>query len=157
MPHATTASPIPPFKATLGSGWQAKEILAGQRQRVDIPAHARTAHINFLQKRLEEGSLLNRPSCNPDDPIGKGTELNCIDPSNNILTNFPRLTHRDISCGSQKKKKKSIPQYQKIYFGQRTFFDRGPVGTIYFFIRNSETDASFKSQFKTHVLFQTTQ
>ena len=44
------------------------------RQRVDIPAHARTAHRGILQKRLE--SLLNRPSSHPDDQIGQGTELN---------------------------------------------------------------------------------
>ena len=127
MPHATTASPTPPFKATFGSGRQAKEILAGQRQRVDIPAHARTAHIDFLhKKRLEEGSLLNRPSCNPDDPIGKGTELNCIDPSNNILTNFPRLTHRDISCGSQKKKKKKYPAIPKDILRPKNIFRSRP-------------------------------
>ena len=78
------------------------------------------------QKRLEEGSLLNRPSCNPDDPIGKGTELNCIDPSNNILTNFPRLTHRDISCGSQKKKKKKYPAIPKDILRPKNIFRSRP-------------------------------
>ena len=33
--------------------WLAEEMLEGQRQRVDIPAHARSAHDGFLQKRLE--------------------------------------------------------------------------------------------------------
>ena len=56
--------------------WSAEEMLDGQHQRVDIPAHAGTAHKGLLQKRLEEKSLLNRPSCPPDDLIGQGTELN---------------------------------------------------------------------------------
>ena len=34
--------------------WSAEETLYGQLQRVDLPAHARTAHNNLLQKRLEE-------------------------------------------------------------------------------------------------------
>ena len=32
----------------------AEEVLDGQHQRVDIPAHARTAHKGILQKILEE-------------------------------------------------------------------------------------------------------
>ena len=46
----------------------------GQHQRVDIPARARIAHKDLLQKKTGRGSLLNRPSCPPDDPIGQGTE-----------------------------------------------------------------------------------
>ena len=34
--------------------WSAEEMLDGQHQRVDIPAHARFAHKGLLQKRLEE-------------------------------------------------------------------------------------------------------
>ena len=34
--------------------WSAEETLDGQRQRVGIPALARTAHKGLLQKRLEE-------------------------------------------------------------------------------------------------------
>ena len=34
--------------------WWAKEMLDGQYQRLDVPAHARTAHNNFLQKTLRE-------------------------------------------------------------------------------------------------------
>ena len=33
--------------------WSAEEMLYGQRQRLDIPAHARTAHNGLPQKRLE--------------------------------------------------------------------------------------------------------
>ena len=34
--------------------WSAEEVLDGQRQRVDIPAHARAALKGLMQKRLEE-------------------------------------------------------------------------------------------------------
>ena len=34
--------------------WSAEEMLDGKHQRLDIPAHARTAHKGLLQKRLEE-------------------------------------------------------------------------------------------------------
>ena len=34
--------------------WSAEEVLDGQHQRVDIPAHARTAHNGLFQKRLDE-------------------------------------------------------------------------------------------------------
>ena len=36
------------------TSWSAEEMLDGQYQRVDIPAHARTARKGLLQKRLEE-------------------------------------------------------------------------------------------------------
>ena len=34
--------------------WSAEEMLDGKHQRVDIPAHARTANKGLLQKRLEK-------------------------------------------------------------------------------------------------------
>ena len=40
-------------------------MLDGQRQRVDKPTHARTAHNGLSQERLERGSLLNCWPC-PD-------------------------------------------------------------------------------------------
>ena len=43
------------------TAWLAEEMLDGQHLKVDIPAHARTAHQGLLQKGLEE-DLLNRPS-----------------------------------------------------------------------------------------------
>ena len=56
MSHATTASPKPSFRDPRGwaTPWSAEEMLDGHHQRVDIPAHARTAHKVLLQKRLEE-------------------------------------------------------------------------------------------------------
>ena len=45
--------------------WSAEEVLDGHHQRVDIPAHVRTAHSGLLQKTLEEGaesSLMSPPT-----------------------------------------------------------------------------------------------
>ena len=56
--------------------WSAEEMLDGEHQRVDIPANGRPAHNSLLQKGLERESLLNRPSCPSDDPVGQGTVLN---------------------------------------------------------------------------------
>ena len=55
-PHATTASPKPSFRHLGGwsTSWSAEEMLDEQHQRVDIPAHASTAHNGLLRKRLEE-------------------------------------------------------------------------------------------------------
>ena len=63
----------------VGDAAVGRGMLDEQHQRVDIPAHARTAHKGFPQKRLEKGSLLHCPSCPPDDPVGQGTKLNWTD------------------------------------------------------------------------------
>ena len=62
-------------------GWStlcyAEKVLDGQHQRVDISAHARTVDKGLLpKKKTGRESLLNLPSCPPDDQIGQGTELN---------------------------------------------------------------------------------
>ena len=57
MSHATTASPKPFFGALEGWGDAVVDrgkMLDGQGQRVDIPAHARTAHNGLLQRRMVE-------------------------------------------------------------------------------------------------------
>ena len=56
MSHATTASTKPSFRYLRGleTPLSAEEMLDGQHQRVDIPAHTRAAHKGLLQKRLEE-------------------------------------------------------------------------------------------------------
>ena len=41
--------------------WFAEEMLDGQHQRADIPAHARTAHKGLLQKRLAGDRCWNVP------------------------------------------------------------------------------------------------
>ena len=53
-----------------GTPWSAEDMLDGQHQRVDIAAHATTAHTGGLQRISAESSLMS-----PDDPIGQGTEL----------------------------------------------------------------------------------
>ena len=62
------------------TSWLAEEMLDGQHQRVDIPAHARTAHINDLQQKTLEENLCCHvsPPHPPDDPFGQGDELNCF-------------------------------------------------------------------------------
>ena len=40
--------------------WSAEEMLEGKRQRLDIPAHARTAQNGLLKKRREEDQPPNR-------------------------------------------------------------------------------------------------
>ena len=63
--------------------WLAEEKLDGQSERVDIPAHARTAHKGFLQKRLEGDLCSLDLHVPPTIQSVKGlnrtelTELNC--------------------------------------------------------------------------------
>ena len=54
--HTMTTFPKSSFRAPLmvGDAVSAEKMLYGQHQRVDISAHARTAHERRLQKRLEE-------------------------------------------------------------------------------------------------------
>ena len=81
--HAMTASKKSILQGTL-EGRQccesAEEMLDGQHQRVDISAHARTAHKSLLQKRLEKDLCWIIPNASPPSPqnhsIGQGTELN---------------------------------------------------------------------------------
>ena len=84
MSHRTTTFPKLSFKASwkVGTTWLAEEILDGQRQRLDIPAHAMPELLTsaFCKKkkreRLGRGSQLNRPSYISDDTMCHGTELN---------------------------------------------------------------------------------
>ena len=62
--------------AECATPWSAEGMLDGQHQRVDVTTNARTVRKGLLQKKTGRGSLLNRPSCLPDDPIGQGIELN---------------------------------------------------------------------------------
>ena len=58
--------------------WSAEEMLDGQHQRVDIPAHARTAHKGLLKKRLEEDLCRIVPHVPRRSNRSRNqTELNC--------------------------------------------------------------------------------
>ena len=60
--------------------WSTEEMLDGQHQRVDIPAHARAAYKGLLQKRLEEDLCWIVPYVPPTTALVKElnwTELNC--------------------------------------------------------------------------------
>ena len=60
--------------------WSAEERLDGQYQRMDISAHKKILKKNCSQgppaEKTGRGSMLNRPLCPYDDPIGQETELN---------------------------------------------------------------------------------
>ena len=47
--------------------WSADEMLDGQRQRMDVLAHATTAHDGLSLNGTGRGSLLNHPSAPADE------------------------------------------------------------------------------------------
>ena len=81
MSHATTTSPKPSFRApwsvgdavasTGNAGWTTSksEHLCPWQNCSQGPPAGKTGR----------GSLLNRPSCSPDDPVGQGTELKYLE------------------------------------------------------------------------------
>ena len=98
MWHATTASPKQLFRTPgrMGDTVVSRgKMLDGQHQKVDISAHTRIAHKGLLQKKTGRGSLLNRPSCSPDEPIGQGTELNFT-----ALNKAPSIAHESTPDSS---------------------------------------------------------
>ena len=56
--------------------WSADEMLDWQHQRMDIPCTRKNCSQGPLAEKTGRGSLLNRPWCPLDDPIGHGTVLN---------------------------------------------------------------------------------
>ena len=91
--------------------WSAEEVLDEQRQRVDVPAHARTPHNGFLQEGLEE-NLLNCLSCPPNDPNGQGTELNWLNWTRSSL----QTTLCETSLTNWHKNKKQCVPLIEIFF-----------------------------------------
>ena len=92
----------------------AEEMLDGQHQRVDIPAHARTAHRGLLKrqdwKSIFAGSpLMNsrRPSLSRD-----WTELNWIDRVSGQLSTLKGLAFDRTIEGSARSCKPRLPQIQ---------------------------------------------
>ena len=78
MSHATTVSPKPSFKAP----WRVGKTVVGRGNAgwtTSKSGHSCPCH-NCSQgppaEKTGRGSLLNRPSCPPDDPIGQETGLN---------------------------------------------------------------------------------
>ena len=78
MSHATTASPEPSFRAP----WRVGDAVVGRGNAGWTTS--KSGHICPCQncsqgpsaEKTGRGSLLNRLSCPPDDPIDQGTELN---------------------------------------------------------------------------------
>ena len=78
--HATAALLNQPLGHLGGwaTPWSAEELLDGQHQRVDIPAHTRTAYKGLLQKRLEDDFCWTVPYVSPTTHLIKGlNKLNC--------------------------------------------------------------------------------
>ena len=54
MPQQSLQNHFSGHRGGWATSWLVEEMMDGQHQRVDIPAHARTAHKGLLLKRLEE-------------------------------------------------------------------------------------------------------
>ena len=88
MSHATTASPKSSFRAPwrVGADAVVSRGKAGwTTSKSGHPCPCQNCGLRRAQncgglpaEKTGRGSLLNRPSCPPDDPIGQGTELNCL-------------------------------------------------------------------------------
>ena len=73
--HDSHSKPI--LQDTLQNGRRRRGWMPdGQRQRLDVPAHARSVHDCSLQGKNCSGSQMNFASCSPNDPIGQGIGLN---------------------------------------------------------------------------------
>ena len=78
MSHTTTASPKPFFRAP----WRVDDGVVGRRNagwttsKSGHPCPCQNCSPGPPAEKCERGSLLNRPSCSPDDTIGQVTELN---------------------------------------------------------------------------------
>ena len=81
-PHATTASPKPSCRAPWWGGGDDAVFGRGNAGWTTSKSGHCCPCQNCSQwppaEKTGIESLLNRPSCPPDDPIGQGTELNCI-------------------------------------------------------------------------------
>ena len=81
--HAMTASQKPSFRAS----WRVGDAVVGRGNAGWTTSksgrHCQCQNCSQLQgphaEKTGRGSLLNRPPCPPDDPVGQGTELNCND------------------------------------------------------------------------------
>ena len=62
--------------------WSAEEMVDGQCQRADIPAHCQNCAQWPPAENTGRESLLKRLSCPADDPIGQRTELNWTELNN---------------------------------------------------------------------------
>ena len=76
--HATTASPKPFFRAP----WRVEDTMVSRgnagwtASKSGHPCPCQNYSQGPPAEKTGRGSLLNRPSCPPDDSIGQGTELN---------------------------------------------------------------------------------
>ena len=81
MSHATTASPEPSFMEPwrLGDAAVSRGNAGWTTSKTGHPCpFQKRSQGPAAEKKKTGRSLLNRPSCPPDDPIGQETGLNCI-------------------------------------------------------------------------------
>ena len=77
MSHATTASPKPSYRAH----WRVGDAVGGRGNagwttpKSGHPCPCQNCSQGPPTEKTGRGSLLNRPSCSPNDPIGRATEL----------------------------------------------------------------------------------
>ena len=78
MSHVTTASPKPPFRAPwrVGDAVVDRENDGWTTPKSGHPCPCQNCSRGPPAEKTGRGSLLNRISCSPDDPIGAETELN---------------------------------------------------------------------------------
>ena len=75
--HATTASPKPCFRAPWRVGVVVGKGNAGWTiSKREHPFSCQNCSQRSPAEKTGRGSLLNRPSCPPDDPVCQGNELN---------------------------------------------------------------------------------
>ena len=89
MSHATTVSSKPSFKVPWR--WSAEGMLDGQHQKSGHTCPCQNLSQGTPAEKTGRGSLLNRPSYPPDNPVGPGTEL--------------ILTETELTAGVLKRKK----------------------------------------------------
>ena len=79
MSHDTAASPRPSFRAP----WKEADAAVSRgntgwtTSKSGHPRPCKNCSWRPPVEKIGRGSLLNRPSCPHEDPIGQGTELNC--------------------------------------------------------------------------------
>ena len=76
MPRQPLQNHSPGHLGEWATPWSAGEMLHGHYQRVDIPAHVRTAQCLRPAGKSGRGYLLNRPPCPLDGLVGQETDLN---------------------------------------------------------------------------------
>ena len=95
MSQATTASPKPSFKASSRVGYAVvgRGNAGWTSSKSGYPCPFQNCSQWPPAEKSGRGSLLNRPSRPPDDPIGRETELTSLFACLFLIPHFPLPTH----------------------------------------------------------------